>query len=133
VELLEFTPENDLEKAIEEARRGALSLADLVKVVVRLNLYISSLNEVQRDGGGFEPLLLEQNGKPLVAVFSSLSRPGLHRHMAEYVLQMNGREFFLRIPPNYGVILNPGYAAQVIIPSDGVFDLRKDLAVESTP
>ena len=128
MELLEFRPENELEKAIEDAKRGALSFADLVEVVVRSNLYISSKGEVQQDGSGFEPLLLEQKGNPLVAAFSSLSRPALHKQMAEYVLQMNGREFFLRMPPGYGVILNPGYVAQLIIPSDGVADLKKDLA-----
>jgi hypothetical protein len=47
--------------------------------------------------------------------------------MAEYVLQMNGREFFLRIPESYGVILNPGYVSQLIIPPTGVAEFRKDL------
>jgi hypothetical protein len=51
--------------------------------------------------------------------------------MAEYVLQMIGREFFLRMPPSYGIILNPGYVAQLIIPSDGVSDLKKNLAAEA--
>jgi hypothetical protein len=131
VQLLEFTPENELEKAIEEARRGALSFDDLVKLIARSNLYVSSKGEVRQDGSGFEPLLLEQNGRPLVAAFSSLSRPGLHGHMAEYVLQMIGREFFLRMPPSYGIILNPGYVAQLIIPSDGVSDLKKNLTAEA--
>lgn len=128
MELLEFKPENELEKAIREAKQGTLSVADLMKIIVQSNLYISSKGEVRQDGSGFEPLLLEQKGSPLVAAFSSLSRPGLHKHLAEYVLQMRGREFFLRMPPGYGVILNPGYLAQLIVPSDGVSDLRKDLA-----
>jgi hypothetical protein len=48
--------------------------------------------------------------------------------MAGYVLQMNGREFFLRMPESYGVILNPGYVSQLIIPSTGVAEFGKDLA-----
>ena len=128
MQLLDFTPENELEEAIERAMRGALSLDALVKIIAQSNLSISTKAEVKQDGSGFEPLLLEQNGQPLVAAFSSLSRPGLHRDMAEYVLQMDGREFFLRMPPAYGIILNPGYAAQLILPSDGVSRLKKDLA-----
>jgi hypothetical protein len=47
--------------------------------------------------------------------------------MAEYVLQMDGRAFFLRLPPGYGVVLNPGYLAQLIIAPNAVIDLQKDL------
>jgi hypothetical protein len=88
-------------------------------------LFISSKTEVQADGSGFEPLLLEESGKPLVAAFSSLDRPGLHSDVASYVLQMDGREFFLRLPPKYGVIVNPGYVAQLIISPDATSDLRE--------
>jgi hypothetical protein len=71
--------------------------------------------------------LFEKDGHPFVGIFSSLSRPGLHSHMEGYVLQINGREFFLRIPESYGVILNPGYVSQLIIPPIGVSEFRKDL------
>jgi hypothetical protein len=35
--------------------------------------------------------------------------------------------FFLRLPPGYGVVLNPGYLAQFIITPSAVADLQKDL------
>jgi hypothetical protein len=98
-----------------------------MRIIARSNLFISSKGEVQSDWSGFDPLLFEKDGHPFVAVFSSLSRPGLHSGMAEYVLQMNGREFFLRMPASYGVILNPGFVAQLIIPPTGVSEFRKDL------
>ena len=107
VQLQDFKPENELESAIAETREGIRQVADLMRIIAQSNLFISSKGEVQSDGSGFDPLLFEKDGHPFVAVFSSLSRPGLHSHMAEYVLQMNGREFFLRMPEIYGVILNP--------------------------
>ena len=127
MQLQEFKPENELENAIADAKEGVRPIADLMRIIARSNLFISSKGEVQSDGSGFDPLLLEKDRHPFVAVFSSLSRPGLHSRMAGYVLQMNGREFFLRMPESYGVILNPGYVSQLIIPPTGVSEFRKDL------
>jgi hypothetical protein len=127
VQLQEFKPENELENAIADTRKGVRPIADLMRIIARSNLFISSKGEVQADFSGFDPLLFEMDGNPFVGIFSSLSRPGLHSHVAGYLLQMNGREFFLRMPESYGVILNPGYAAQLIIPPTGVAEFRKDL------
>lgn len=127
VQLQEFKPENELEIAIVNAKQGVRPVADLMGLIARSNLFISSKGEVQSDWSGLDPLLFEKDGHPFVAVFSALSRPGLHSRMAEYVLQMNGREFFLRMPESYGVILNPGYVSQLIIPPTGVSEFRKDL------
>jgi len=122
-----FEPKNDLEVAIVEAKRGIVPIDTLLLRLTKFPLFISSKTEVQKDGEGFEPLLLEESGNPLVAVFSSLERPALHSEVAGYVLQMTGREFFLRLPPKYGVIVNPGYVTQLIIAPDAVLDLKRKL------
>jgi SseB protein N-terminal domain len=127
VKLEEFVPVNELEVAIVEAKRGNMSIDALLTALADSPLYISSKTEVQSDGRGFDPLLLEESGKALVAAFSSLGRPDLHREAASYVLQMNGREFFLRLPPTYGVIVNPGYLTQLIVAPDAVSTLRAKL------
>jgi hypothetical protein len=92
VQLQEFKPENELENAIADTKEGVRPVADLMRIIARSNLFISSKGEVQSDWSGFDPLLFENDGHPFVAIFSS--RPGLHSGMAEYVLQMNGRDFF---------------------------------------
>lgn len=120
MELLAFDPENELELTIASAKAGVCSMADLLSRLIESNLYVSSTSEIGQDGSGFTPLLLGETVYPLVAVFSSLSRPGIHRHMAEYVLQINGREFFKRLPPDYGIALNPGYSTQLVISADAV-------------
>ena len=61
----------------------------------------------------------------LVAVFSAPDRPALHREAASYVLQMNGRELFLRMPPDYGIILNPGFIVQLVITPDVIASMRE--------
>lgn len=125
--LSDFNPENDLEVTIVEAKRGVVPIDTLLMNLAASPLFVSSKTEVQTDGSGFEPLLLEESGKPLVAAFSSVDRPGLHSEVARYVLQMGGREFFLRLPPKYGVIVNPGYVTQLIIAPDATSDFRERL------
>jgi hypothetical protein len=125
MELLGFDPENDLEREIARAREGKVSVNDLLEKICESDVYVSSRKEVRQDGNGFDPLLVGEPGSPLVAAFSSLSRPGLHRKMAEYVLQIKGREFFRRLPPGYGVALNPGYITQLILSADALAGLKR--------
>jgi len=125
VELLKFDPENEFEAAIVSAKHGSLSLSGLMEKLAQSDVYISSKREVAQDGSGFDPLLVGSTENPLVAAFSSLSRPSLHAKMAEYALRMKGREFFNRLPQGYGVVLNPGYETQLIISSDVISDLKK--------
>lgn len=127
MDLIDFQPENELERAIVRAKQSLSPMGELMDIVLGSNLFVSSKREVQQDGSGFDPLLLGESGNALVAAFSSLSRPGLHRHRAEYVLQMNGKDFILRLPPGYGVILNPGYVVQLIVLSNAVSELKSSL------
>jgi hypothetical protein len=127
VSLLEFKPENELEIQIVAAKQGRFGLAELIRLLTGSPLYVSSKQEVNDDGTGFVPLLLGECAKPLVAVFSALSRPDLHHHVAQHVLQMDGKEFFLRLPAGYGAILNPGYEVQLILEPHAVADLQKKL------
>lgn len=124
LQLVTFEPENEIETLIDCAKRGTGSIADVLAHLTKSDLFISSKREVQRDGSGFEPLLLGQAQAPLVAAFTAASRPALHRHAAEYLLQMPGAQFLARLPHGYGVILNPGYTAQLIIADHVVANLR---------
>lgn len=130
MQLAPFNAENDLENAILGAKAGTLTLNDLVPLLMNADIYISSKKEVQQDGTGFDPLLLEQAGSPLVAAFTDISRPALHRHVAEYILRMKGRDLVLRLPKDYGVIINPGYLAQLIFSPAGISEIRKNLATK---
>jgi len=123
MELLSFDPENELEVDIISAKDGAMPIGDLLKRITGSILYVSSRKEVEEDGSGFDPLLVGERNSPLVAAFSSLTRPSLHQKMAAYVLQIKGEDFFMRLPPGYGVALNPGYVTQLIISSDVVSTL----------
>ncbi len=122
---LAFAPETDIERQILNVRAGKYPADMLMQDLATADLYIPSKGEVQEDGHGFVPVLLEEAGMPFVAAFTALSRPP--RDMAGYLLKASGRAFFLRLPAGYGVIFNPGYDAQLLLPPDGVAMLKQDL------
>ncbi len=127
--LLPFVPETPIEQRILDARSGALSGDALMREIAAANLYIPSQDEVQSDGSRFQPVLMDQDGAPLVALFTALSRAPIT--MAPYMLQTLGAHFFRRLPQGYGVIINPGYDAQLLLPPDGAAMLKDDL--KNTP
>jgi hypothetical protein len=126
-ELLVFTPLNALERAIAEAKAGTISVNAALDIAFDAMLHIPSVAPVQPNGDGFEPLLMNAGLDRLIACFSAPPRLALYRHRASHVFAQSGREFFLRIPPGYGAILNPGYAAQIILTPDTIAGMKPDL------
>jgi hypothetical protein len=124
--MLAFEPESDIEQRILDVQAGKYSADALIRELANHDLYIPSKGEMQQDGSGFVPVLLDQGGMPFVMVFTALSRQP--RDLAEYLLKANGAAFFRRLPSGYGVIFNPGYDAQLLLPPEGVAMLKRDLA-----
>jgi hypothetical protein len=123
--LLSFAPETPIEHRILAAQTGDLSGDALLHEIAAANLYIPSKDEVQEDGSRFQPVLLEMDGQQYVAVYTALSRAP--KDMAPYLLQTVGSYFFLRLPPGYGVMVNPGYAVQMLVPAHGIAAFQQDL------
>jgi hypothetical protein len=125
-DLLPFEPWNGIERQILDAQSGSLAGDALMRALAEADLFIPSDSDVQPDGTGYHPILLEQDEFSLVAVFTAAAR--MTRGMAPTLMRMKGRQFLLRLPSGYGLIVNPGYAAQVILPPEGVAALKSDLA-----
>jgi len=123
--LLAFAPENSIEQRILDVQAQTYSADALIRELADHDLYIPSKNEMREDGSGFVPVLVDQGGMRFVAVFTALSR--LPRTLADYPLKAKGGAFFRRLPSGYGVMFNPGYDAQLLLPPEGVVLLKQDL------
>ena len=124
--LLAFVAETDIEHQILKAQEGALSGDALLRRMADADLFIPSTGEVQTDGSGFQPVLIDQEGSSLVVVFTAMSRQP--KGMAPTIMQMNGGQFFRRLPAGYGMMVNPGYDAQILVPPQGMAAFKQDLA-----
>jgi len=123
--LLAFTPQTAIEHRILAAQKGALSGDALLHEIAGSTLFIPSKDAVQADGSRFQPVLVEMDGQPYVALYTALAR--VPKDTAPYLLQAAGMHFFLRLPPGYGVMINPGYDAQMFIPAHGIAAFQQDL------
>ena len=119
-----FDPANETETVIADTRAGTRPVGALLPALAEATLYVPSRAEVQADGSGFAPLLLGEAGQPLVAAFTAPDRALLHRDHAEYLLGMPGDAFFRRLPPGYGVVVNPGFAAQLVVDAEAIARLQ---------
>lgn len=124
-DLAPFQPWNEIERRILAIRNGKGDADALMHAIAEADLFIPSDGDVQPDGSGYRPILLEQDDISLVAAFTAAAR--MEKDMAPTLMRIQGRAFFLRLPAGYGVIVNPGYEAQIILPAEGVTALKEDL------
>jgi hypothetical protein len=123
--LLAFTPETDIEHRVLAGQRGEVTGDALLHEIAAANLYVPSRDAVQADGSRFQPVLIDVEGQPYISVYTAPGRPP--NGETPYLLQALGCHFFLRLPAGYGVIVNPGYETQMLIPAHGVATFQQDL------
>ena len=121
-----FKPQNQLEDFLVKARAGKLPVKELVRQLVSSSLFVPSVNQVRDDGSGFMPLLFDRGGIPLAAAFTAISHVTPYGERAKYCVSMNGGELLKRIPPGYGVAINPGSPATFEISPEGVKEILRD-------
>ena len=121
----EFSPINELEVALVEARSGRLSMPEFIRVFVSSDLSVSSGSEVMANGDGFQPVLFDKNGVKFVACFTAMERIERIADRAPYCLAIKGNEFLRRVPPGYGLVINPGHSVGFDISPDGLSNMVK--------
>jgi len=120
-----FVPQGPLEEALARAKTGEIPLTEFLDELLRSEVLVMSKEEILADGSNFVPLLFESAGYPLIAAFTSFSRTVTQKEMAEYCLSIRGSEFFKRVPTGYGVVLNPGFSAALVILPGSVRDIAE--------
>lgn len=114
----DFEAENELEDCLLKAQKGEVELRVFLELLKDSALFVPSGTEVNNDLSGFTPLLFEKDNGSFVSVFTSQSRLTPFVEKAKYHIQMHGQEFFSRLPPSYGVVVNPGWSVGCEIDSN---------------
>lgn len=116
----EFTPKNNFETKLTQVQQGLGSMPDLLKSLLVAEVVVPSAAEVMDDGSGFQPLLFPKGEVQMLACFSSKELVGDFAEMAPYCLVMQGKDVLLRLPSNYGLVLNPGQKIGFDISPEGI-------------
>jgi hypothetical protein len=117
--MTDFIPLNEFEKALLEARSGRLPAQKLLHLMADAELAVPSAAEVSADGSGFQPLLFPKESVPMLACFSDRSRIGEYAQLAPYSL--------MRMPPEYGLVVNPGSTVGFDMPPEGIARIAREL------
>ena len=126
--------QNVLEDALADGQAGKTSTEDFLGILVKSQVFAPSRQEVQPDGAGLAPLVLEQQGKPFVAVFSSLERAqSAVAGQPAYCLQIICGALLPRLPHGYGLVINPGSVLGLQIDADGVQKIYQELILAGPP
>lgn len=123
----EFHPLNDLEVSLLAAKENEISLETFVRQLVRSDLALPTAKEVQSDGSGFEPIIFDKQGSSMLSAFTDKVRVSQLAHIARYCLVMNGLELLRRIPPRYGLVINPGLDVGFELSSEGIAEILKEM------
>lgn len=125
----DFVPLNDLEHALSNVANGHIDFEKFLKVFLDSEVFVLTATEVQADGTGLRPLLLERDNQTRMAVFTAWERVEPFKHHCRFCLQTNGRYFLRVIPQDVGLVLNPGSRLGFEVPAQGVQDIRRDFEV----
>jgi hypothetical protein len=128
IDMTDFIPLNALESALESARAGRSSLPDFFSVFAESDIVVPSGSELMSDGSGFQPLLFDKEGVQMVTCFTAMERIGEFSRVTPYCLKIKGDEFLLRIPVEYGLVVNPGQSVGFDVPPSGVREIIAEFA-----
>jgi hypothetical protein len=123
-ELIDFTPQNAIERKMVDAKTGACTNEELVDLLYYSAIHVGSATAMLPDGSGFAPLLMKAGGDTVLAAFTSRTRARLYPEHAQHAFEMPWRDFIFSIPSGKGAVINPGYTHQMIIPADEVRKLK---------
>jgi hypothetical protein len=115
-----FRPHNDLERALMQAQTGRMGMPGFLDLFSRSDIFVPSGDAMGANGEGFQPLLFDRDGTAMVACFTAAERIGRHARIAPYCLQIEGLAFLRRLPPNVGVVVNPGHEAGFELSPSGI-------------
>jgi hypothetical protein len=122
----DFTPLNNLEKSLIEAKHGEITLPRLIDILLQEKFFMPSINLVDENGAGFLPLLFDRDGISMASIFTDKSRVKIHESKIKDIVIMSFKDILNNIPENYGLVINPGYTEGLELLPRGIKNVRRD-------
>lgn len=123
-----FVPLNEFEHVLLAAQQGRASVPQMLRAFAAAQIAVPSASEVRLDGSGLEPIALNPGDAARIACFSDPGRIASFAEIAAYALQMKGIDLLRWLPPEFGLIVNPGHEVGFELPAQGVANALRDFA-----
>jgi hypothetical protein len=119
-------PQNPLEHALVAAKAGKVSSALFLATLLRSDVAVSSVEEIDAEGRGLRPLIFRKLGREFVAAFTDLGRARRFGHVAPFALTINARALLTGLAMGLGLVLNPEFTEGLDISPEGVQRILRD-------
>lgn len=117
-----------LEQAIQKGREGEGDMNEVIGQFVNALVVVPTATEVTDDLNELQPVLLGDEAKHLLAVFTHIDMvPEEIAQVANYAVQMPAAELVQAIPEGTGLVVNPGHPGGFEMLSEGVQQLAHDV------
>ena len=129
-ELTTGDPDRDftaLERAILANESGTGSFVDVLAAFERSDVFVPSRTAPDEMMDELDPILLDNDGSPLLAVFTDVSLIGDFSQFAEYVVEINGGAMAEALTGGTGIVINPNRALTYVIEPAEVAELHSSL------
>ena len=121
-----FEPLNPVEKYLIEAKKGEITLPELLEILLSSKLFMPSVALIDEKGEGFSPLLFDRGGTPMAAVFTDKSRADIHQSRIKDLIVISFKDVLNHVPESYGLVINPGYTEGLELLPHGIKNIRRD-------
>ncbi|GAB2967626.1 SseB family protein [Frigoribacterium salinisoli] len=117
-----------LEQAISKGQAGEGDMNAVLAEFVNSEVVVPSATEVTSDLNALQPVLFDRDGTPMLAAFTHEDRVGEQvRGVAPNTAVLHAAELVQAIPPQTGLVLNPGNSEGFEMLPEGVAQLADDV------
>lgn len=122
----QLVAENELENKLVKADRKEIEFGEFLDLFLISDVFVPSASEVMPDGSGMEPLLFNKQNVRMLGVFTAISKVSLFKDNVPFCLTMKVIDLLARLPPDSGLVVNPGYDIGFDLSPDGIQSILND-------
>jgi hypothetical protein len=123
-------PQNLLEEVLRDVCRGEEKQELFIRTLLASKLFVPSLVEPQKvdDGTTFRPVITETPDGPMLVAYTAPTRAPHDGAASESqaALYVDSRWLLMTIPPDIGMVINPGWDVAISMPAKGLVQFKKD-------
>ncbi len=119
----------NLAQSLIDVSGGKMSLHEFIKIFLESELIVPSAVETQ-EGDFIVPLFFKKEGQSMLSVFASPFFLEMYKNNVKKCFIMKGKEVLMRLPPNVGLVINPGCSEGFDVSPAGAQDIVKDFLTD---
>lgn len=125
--MTELRAPTELERTIVLAQEGRASTLEVLELFAGAQVVVPSGTPVTDNLSQLQPLLFDNDGVMMLAVFTHLDQIADFGTLASFALSVLGRSLLVSMPPAAGLVVNPSRSIGFEMPPEGIAAFIADI------